>query len=82
MDDLLEADAGGREGVKVPVTKGSALVFSSLLLHRSGPNLTDRTRAAWVIQFCDASTVHGETREPLDDRPLVATDGVWVSQSR
>jgi ectoine hydroxylase-related dioxygenase (phytanoyl-CoA dioxygenase family) len=77
VQHLLEADAAGREGVKVPVAKGSALVFSSLLLHRSGPNRSDRSRAAWVIQFCDAATVHGETREPFDDRPLVAEAGVW-----
>jgi ectoine hydroxylase-related dioxygenase (phytanoyl-CoA dioxygenase family) len=84
VQHLLEVDAGGREGVKVPIAQGSAIVFSSLLLHRSGPTLSDRSRAAWVIQFCDAKTVHGETGEPFDDRPLVAQNGEWsaVSPSR
>jgi phytanoyl-CoA hydroxylase len=74
---LLAVDAGEQAGVPVPVRKGSALVFSSLLLHRSGPNTSGASRAAWVVQFCDAATVHGETRAPFDDRLLVCSAGVW-----
>jgi hypothetical protein len=69
---------GDDDGVPVAVRKGSVLVFSSLLMHRSGPNVTDRPRRAWIIQFCPADAVSALSQKPLDDRLLVARDGEWL----
>lgn len=71
---------GDDEGVPIPVKKGSVLVFSSLVMHRSGPNTTDRPRRAWILQYCPASARHGRTGELLDDRLLVAADGRWLDE--
>jgi hypothetical protein len=71
---------GDDVGVPVPVRKGSVLVFSSLLMHRSGPNVTDRPRRAWIIQFCGASARSGLSGKLLDDRLLVARDGEWLDE--
>jgi ectoine hydroxylase-related dioxygenase (phytanoyl-CoA dioxygenase family) len=73
---LLSGYDGPEEGVAAPVPRGAALVISSLLLHRSGPNTTSGSRRAWVLQYCDAHTVNGDTREPFDDRLLIALRGV------
>ncbi len=65
---------GDDKGVAVPLQKGSMVVFSSLLLHRSGPNLSDKTRKAYVIQYTPADARHGATGEPFN-RPLVVRNG-------
>jgi len=41
-------------GVAVPLERGSMVVFRSLTVHRSGPNATDGTRPAWMVQFAPA----------------------------
>ena len=56
------------------------LVFSSLTLHRTGPNTTDRPRRSWVVQFCHAHACHRDSRIPFDDRLLVAKDGGVVAE--
>ncbi len=66
--------------VPVPVSRGDVLCFSSLVLHRSGPNRSGRQRRAWIIQYCDADTISGLSRRPLDDRLLVARDGRWLTE--
>ena len=37
-----------------PVRAGSALVFSSLTPHMTGPNLTDQVRKAYILQYAPA----------------------------
>ncbi len=37
--------------VPTPARAGSIVVFSSLTPHRTGPNLTDRVRKAYIVQF-------------------------------
>lgn len=74
------ADTGGQPGIPVPVRAGDVLVFSSLLLHRSGPNITDRPRRAWIIQFCAAEAASELSGAALDDRLLVARDGRWLDE--
>jgi ectoine hydroxylase-related dioxygenase (phytanoyl-CoA dioxygenase family) len=71
---------GDDRGVPVPVAKGSVLVFSSLLMHRSGPNTSGRHRRAWIIQYCPAHARSGLSGKPLDDRLLVADDGQWLAE--
>jgi phytanoyl-CoA hydroxylase len=68
------------DGVPVPVRRGSVLVFSSLLMHRSGPNTTDRPRRAWIIQFCGAGARSALSGTLLDDRLLCARDGQWFDE--
>lgn len=71
---------GPDTGVAVPVRRGSVLVFSSLVMHQSGPNVTDRQRRAWILQYCEGDTVHARTKELLDDRLLVAENGQWLDE--
>lgn len=73
-------DGPDTDGVPVPVTRGSVLVFSSLLLHRSGPNVTDRQRRAWIIQYCSAAAASALSGRVLDDRLLCATDDAWLDE--
>jgi ectoine hydroxylase-related dioxygenase (phytanoyl-CoA dioxygenase family) len=68
---------GPEDGVAVELRKGSALVFSSLMQHRSGPNSTAGHRRAWIVQFCPAHARHGRSGRPFTDRLRVATGGVW-----
>ncbi|MET0903774.1 MAG: phytanoyl-CoA dioxygenase family protein [Acidimicrobiales bacterium] len=68
------------DGVPVPVAKGSVLVFSSLMMHRSGPNTTDRPRRAWILQFCSAGARSALSKKVLDDRLLVADGGAWLDE--
>jgi ectoine hydroxylase-related dioxygenase (phytanoyl-CoA dioxygenase family) len=68
------------DGVAVPVRRGDVLVFSSLIMHRSGPNTTDRHRRAWIIQYCSAAARSALSGKLLDDRLLLAEDGRWLDQ--
>ncbi len=65
-------------GVPVPVRRGSVVVMSSLLLHRSGPNLSAEDRRAWILQFCGAEASVSGSRTVVDDRLLVFDDGGWL----
>ena len=73
-------DSESEEGVAVPVHRGDVLVFSSLIMHRSGPNVTDRQRRAWIIQFSPAHARSALSGKLLDDRLLVARDGEWFAE--
>lgn len=68
------------DGIAVPVSRGSVLIFSSLIMHRSGPNLTDDPRRAWIIQFCPAHARSALSGQLLDDRLLVAEQGRWLDE--
>jgi ectoine hydroxylase-related dioxygenase (phytanoyl-CoA dioxygenase family) len=56
------------------------LVFSSLLMHRSGPNTTDRPRRAWILQYCSKAATSALSGRLLDDRLLIADDGRWLDE--
>lgn len=74
-------DAGPEAGIDVAVPRGGVLVFSSLIMHRSGPNTTtDRQRRAWIIQFCPADARSALSNRLLDDRLRVATEGRWLDE--
>ena len=55
----------GTPSVAAPVDAGGAVVFSSLTPHRTGPNLTDAVRKAYILQYCpsDAEILQGEPSE-------------------
>jgi phytanoyl-CoA hydroxylase len=67
---------GSETGEPVELAAGDVLVFSSLTMHRSGANDSDRPRRSWVIQFCHGHARHRDTLVPFDDRLLVARGGV------
>jgi phytanoyl-CoA hydroxylase len=71
-------DGDDADGIIVSVPRGSVLLFSSLMLHRSGPNTSDRNRRAWIIQYCPAHARSARTGTLLDDRLKVAEDGRWL----
>ena len=66
---------GPAAGVPCELEAGEVLVFSSLTLHRAGPNPTAAWRRSWVIQFVPADAVNGETGRVFDDRLHVARGG-------
>jgi ectoine hydroxylase-related dioxygenase (phytanoyl-CoA dioxygenase family) len=62
--------------VPTPARAGSIVVFSSLTPHRTGPNLTDNVRKAYIVQFAPdgARTIRvdehaGARREDLCNDP-------------
>ena len=69
------------DGIPVPVGRGSVLAFSSLLMHRSGPNVTDRRRLAWILQYCGADARSALSGKVLDDRLRCSIDGVWLDEA-
>jgi ectoine hydroxylase-related dioxygenase (phytanoyl-CoA dioxygenase family) len=77
-DDTLSDKVGYRGpevGVAVPVKRGQVIAFSSLLLHRSGANATDKPRRAYVIQYCQTDTLNPETGERWGDNLPVTSQG-------
>jgi hypothetical protein len=71
---------GDATGEAVELDAGEVLVFSSLTMHKTGPNGTDRPRRSWVIQYCHAHARQKDTRKPFDDRLLVAKDGAVLAE--
>jgi phytanoyl-CoA hydroxylase len=71
---------GSETGVPVEAEAGEVLVFSSLTMHRTGPNHSQRPRRSWVVQFCQAGAYNRETGARFDDRLLVARGGVPLSE--
>jgi ectoine hydroxylase-related dioxygenase (phytanoyl-CoA dioxygenase family) len=51
--------------IEAPV--GSAVVFSSLTPHRTGPNSTDRVRKAYIVQYAPTGAYIRNSNDP-DDR--------------
>jgi ectoine hydroxylase-related dioxygenase (phytanoyl-CoA dioxygenase family) len=66
---------GDEPGEALVLEAGDVGVFSSLTMHRAGPNPSPHPRRSWVIQFIAADAIHGETKRPFDDRLLVTKDG-------
>jgi ectoine hydroxylase-related dioxygenase (phytanoyl-CoA dioxygenase family) len=66
---------GDEQGIPVPVPAGSVIVFSSLLLHRSGPNLSNGVRKAYILQYFQADAKNGRTGATFSDRILVCENG-------
>jgi ectoine hydroxylase-related dioxygenase (phytanoyl-CoA dioxygenase family) len=66
---------GDEKGEPLVLQAGDVGVFSSLTMHRAGPNPSASPRRSWVIQFIPAHAYHGETKRPFDDRLWVAKDG-------
>ncbi|HTO70683.1 MAG TPA: phytanoyl-CoA dioxygenase family protein [Myxococcota bacterium] len=71
---------GSATGEPLELAAGEVGIFSSLTLHRAGPNPTALPRRSWVIQFIPAHAIHGETRKPFDDRLWVARGGCILEE--
>jgi ectoine hydroxylase-related dioxygenase (phytanoyl-CoA dioxygenase family) len=75
LGDLVGYE-GPESGIPVPLRRGQAAIFSSMLLHSSGPNVTDHPRRAYVIQYAPTHAVNPRSGEPWGDRLPVAQGGV------
>jgi ectoine hydroxylase-related dioxygenase (phytanoyl-CoA dioxygenase family) len=71
---------GSDRGVPMTAPAGSIVVFSSVVIHRSGPNLTDRLRRVYTAQYSKdviaakgATTPQGYSEQFLDGGKVVAT---------
>lgn len=68
------ADPGERSGVAVPAHAGDVLAFSSLLLHKSGPNLSTSERKAFIVQYAPVGAYSEADGKPVS-RGAVARGG-------
>lgn len=65
---LMAAEANN-EGVPLPMKAGDAVIFGSLLLHRSLPNVTAKPRTAMYVRYCmpHVTMVTDGNKPVLDD---------------
>jgi phytanoyl-CoA hydroxylase len=69
------------QGVLVPVKAGSIAAFWSLTPHKSGPNLSQAPRKAYVIQYCVAQMRDALTGEIIPKEIPVAREGRAISST-
>jgi ectoine hydroxylase-related dioxygenase (phytanoyl-CoA dioxygenase family) len=69
------------QGVLVPVTAGSIAVFWSLTPHKSGANVSNGPRKAYVIQYSHAGLKDVKTGEALTGKIPVAREGKSAAPS-
>jgi phytanoyl-CoA hydroxylase len=62
----------------VELEAGQMLIFSRLIPHASGANITDSARLAYQIAYAPPGCVAADTREPFGDRVPVLRDGEVV----
>jgi ectoine hydroxylase-related dioxygenase (phytanoyl-CoA dioxygenase family) len=53
------------QGIPVELSRGSAVVFTSMLMHKSGGNQTPHTRKGHIITFLDRHTLIGGKEHPF-----------------
>ena len=54
-----------KDAVPVKAYRGDVLFFSSMLLHRSGPNITDKNRVAYVAEYLSSKNYDPFVRPPF-----------------
>ena len=59
-------DEDGAEAIPAPVHAGGAVVFSSLMPHRTGPNLTQEVRQAYILQYAPDGARVVESNAPCN----------------
>jgi len=72
----------GPDAIAAPARAGGIVVFSSLMPHRTGPNLTGKVRKAYILQYAPDGARVVETGAPCDDRErqyLILKDGEPVA---
>lgn len=60
------------QGIPVPVPAGSVVVFWSLTMHKSGANVSQGHRKAYIVQLCQAGLVSLTTGQPVPNLLAVA----------
>ncbi len=71
---------GNEPGVPIIAPAGSIAVFGSLTFHRSGPNLTDQMRRAYVTQYSPEIILKEGSTEPMHLAAPFLEDGQRVCQ--
>jgi phytanoyl-CoA hydroxylase len=69
------------EAAPAPLRAGGMVVFSSLTPHRTGPNLTDAVRKAYILQYASDGSCKVEHNDHCDDlarQYFVVRDGERV----
>lgn len=66
---------GTDPGISVTAAAGSIVCFSSMLIHRSGPNLTDRMRRVYLLQYSDQIITKKNSDEPWGSFEPFLADG-------
>jgi phytanoyl-CoA hydroxylase len=66
------------QGVPVPLKAGSLAVFWSLTMHKSGLNVSDGPRKAYVIQYAPKGLRYAHNSELVPGLTPVARDGMAV----
>lgn len=69
---------GEDPGIPVELKKGSMVAFSSMLFHRSTPNLSQTTRKAYVLQYSQVGSINPVTGLEYKNGPIVAKNGIPV----
>ena len=70
---LMAAEVG-EEGIPLPMRAGDAVIFGSLLLHRSLPNRTAKPRVAMYVRYCHP---HVRMLTP-EEKPVLADGFSWM----
>ncbi|GIH14978.1 phytanoyl-CoA dioxygenase family protein [Rugosimonospora africana] len=66
---------GSDPGIPMTAPAGSIVVFSSVVLHRSGPNLTDRLRRVYLAQYSGEIIMTKDGSEPSGSFERFLVDG-------
>jgi len=67
---------GDDPGTPVELRKGGMVVFQSTLFHRSGPNVSNGMRKAYIAQYSPVGAYAFETGEVFDNGPVIAQGGM------
>ena len=70
---------GSDPGIPALVPAGSVVVFSSVVIHRSGPNLTDQLRRVYLAQYSNEVITTADGREPWGPSEQFLRNGQMVA---
>lgn len=73
---------GPDTGVPMTAPAGSIVVFSSVVIHRSGPNLTDRMRRVYTAQYSKEVIVAKDGTTPMGSSDPFLAGGRVVAESQ
>jgi ectoine hydroxylase-related dioxygenase (phytanoyl-CoA dioxygenase family) len=71
---LLREAAAGEGAIALPLRAGEAVAFSGMLLHRSGPNLSQAPRPGLFVRYCDPHVVMASE----GGRPVLEDPHSWM----
>ncbi|WP_020576011.1 phytanoyl-CoA dioxygenase family protein [Actinopolymorpha alba] len=71
---------GSDPGVPMTGPAGTIVVFSSVVMHRSGPNLTDRLRRVYLAQYSGEVIMSKDGKEPWGSFEHFLDGGAIVAQ--